>query len=104
MRTGEIQSVALKRRRRTARQLHTPTSKFIKPQAPEARRRRLQGGAWAWRRPCRPGNRREAAHPDNAAFLDVFQQPEDEPMASHRNEVPHQELKTSRQIFDESMK
>lgn len=25
-------------------------------------------------------------------------------MASHRNEVPHQELKTSRQIFDESMK
>jgi hypothetical protein len=32
------------------------------------------------------------------------QQPEDEPMASHRNEVPHKELKTSRQIFDESMK
>jgi hypothetical protein len=32
------------------------------------------------------------------------QQPEDEPMASHRNEVPHKELKTCRQMFDESMK
>ena len=113
MRTGEIQSVAPQRRRRTARELHALRSKFIKPHDPglESSSPYLKHGAAVCRVGLGCGGGRagrviggKAAHPDNAAFLDVFQQPEDEPMASHRNEVPHKELKTSRQIFDESMK